>query len=188
MKKVVQLILLALAPCILLTGCNAKYKEVVDAWNTRSAAELEQYTALKTAVMPYEQQFINMYLYNYAVDDLKQFFNETTTLEDTEYGAPIVSYYDQVREMEYKDDYDDIIRNAATDAGMPLDEYCTYLATTHDSGFAYSYQSLGLHSFFTSVYMSTMTEIYAIECVNGAELRVIVTWEDGKIIDVERFI
>ena len=172
----------------MLTGCNAKYKEVVDAWNTRSAAELEQYAALKTAAMPYERQFINMYLYNYADEDLKQFFNETVPLEDTEYGAPIVSYYDQVRDMEYKDDYDEVIRNSAVEAGMSLDEYCQYLATTTDSDFAYSYKSLGLHSFFTSVYMSTMTEIYAIECINGAEMRVIVTWEDGKIIDVERFI
>lgn len=186
--KLNKLIFLALAPCLLLTGCNAKYKEVVNAWNTRSAAELEQYTSLKTMAMPYEQQFINMYLYNYAVDDIAQFFNESEVLEDTEYGAPVISYYDQVRNMEYKDDYDQIIRDAASNAGMPLDEYCKYVATTSNSGYEYAYKSLGLHSFFTSVYMSTMTEIYAIECINGEELRVIVTWEDGKIIDVERFI
>jgi hypothetical protein len=172
-----------------LTGCGQDFETAINAWNTRSAQVVSDYETLKELATPYEEQFINMYLYNYASDDIAQFFPESINNvgEDGE-GSPNLSYFDRVRAYVYKDSYDDILRDRAVKAGMFLQDYCETLATTGIDDYDYNFDSIGLHEFFISAYMSTITEIYAIECTNGSELRVIVTWEDNKIIDVERYI
>lgn len=173
---------------MLLTGCGHDYNEAIDAWNTRSKQVVENYNSLKELAMPYEKQFIDMYLYNYASDDLAQFFNESKIPDSMEEGFPDYSYYDKVKLYQYKDTYDDVIRKQASYAGMFLEDYCEALAKGEISDYGYTLESVGLHEFFTSAYMSTQTEIYALECVNGAEVKVIVTWQDNKIIEVCRYL
>lgn len=190
------------------TACNKKedvakdaaaQKLIVEEHNAAGDKFYTEMSLAKEASAKYSEKLLNLYLYEIAEDDIYELFQHDAVTED---GDIVSDFWTTVREELTTDTYGDYLRSYASAKSIVKTELLPTLNTWHAMSESAQYAVIGtvedysdfafvdctevLHKFYTRTGRDDVTEIYKFIGSKADNLAIIITWQQGKIVDVVR--
>lgn len=190
-----------------MTSCTASqneqtndiHKQIVEEHNVAGAKFYDEMALAKEASDEYADALLNLYLYEVSDNEIYDLFTHANATED---GDVVSDFWTSVSTGASTDTYGDYInhyievKNISKTDLLPtlntwhaMSEKAQYavMGTLDDfSDFAFVDYTVDLHKFYSRTGCTEVTEVFKLTGNKADNLAVIVTWQQGKIVNVVR--
>lgn len=192
------------------TACNQtedadkdaqSHKLIVEEHNAAGDKFYNEMTLAKDASAEYAEKLINLYVYEVADADIYELFQHDEATED---GDIVSDFWTNVNEGTTTDTYGDYLKQYVSIKGIDIADLMPTLNTWHAMSESAQYAVMGtvedysdfafvdcteiLHKFYSRTGRDDVTEIYKFTGSKADNLAIIITWQQGKIVDVVRLL